>query len=119
MVESCYKKDKHILNPIIDWKEKDVWQFIKQKNIPYCSLYDEGFKRLGCVFCPMQSRKQRLMECQRWPGYEKSFRIAFRKLHENRKEIVKRWQNGDEMFDWWISGIGAGNKNQTKMDFAQ
>src|SRR5690606_8641628 len=40
-VESCYRTQKTLLNPIIDWLDEDVWEFIKAENIPYCSLYDE------------------------------------------------------------------------------
>ena len=53
---------KHFLHPIIDWSTAEVWQFIRDNNIPYCSLYDEGFKRLGCVLCPMESARQTQIE---------------------------------------------------------
>ena len=52
MVEQCYKLSKYYIHPIIDWLKEDVWQFIRQEELSYCSLYDEGFKRLGCVMCP-------------------------------------------------------------------
>ena len=55
MVEVCYKNpSKKYLHPIIDWSDKDVWEFIKQQELKYCCLYDEGYKRIGCVMCPMQ-----------------------------------------------------------------
>jgi phosphoadenosine phosphosulfate reductase len=95
------------LNIIVDWNEGDVWEFIHHHKIPYCSLYDEGWNRLGCIGCPFQSRKTKLKEFARWPGFERSYRIAFRKLYANRlqtnPDAVKHWQNGDEMFDWWVS----------------
>ena len=53
MIETCSIKGKHILNPIIDWTDKEVWDFIKLRNLPYCKLYDEGFTRLGCIGCPL------------------------------------------------------------------
>lgn len=55
-------QDKIIINPIIDWSEADVWEFIKLTKIPYCSLYDQGFKRLGCLFCPMAAKRERERE---------------------------------------------------------
>jgi phosphoadenosine phosphosulfate reductase len=36
----------HFLHPIIDWTDSDVWEFIHLYKLPYCSLYDEGFKRI-------------------------------------------------------------------------
>ena len=54
MFEVCRTdKTRYFLHPIIDWTSADVWDYIKTNSIPYCSLYDEGFKRLGCVLCPM------------------------------------------------------------------
>lgn len=31
------------LNPIINWSYPDVWTFLKDLDVPYCKLYDEGF----------------------------------------------------------------------------
>lgn len=38
-------------NPLIDWSEEDVWAYIKTHNIPYNSLYDKGYRSIGCVPC--------------------------------------------------------------------
>ncbi len=103
MIEVCLKdSSKSYVNPIIDWSENDVWEFIKENKIPYCSLYDEGFKRLGCVMCPMNYN--RIKEAARWPMFRKSFELAFIKLWEKnyKRESYKRWENGKEMFDWWL-----------------
>ena len=40
---------KIMIRPIFDWDDNDVWTFIRQQNITYCCLYDQGFKRLGCL----------------------------------------------------------------------
>jgi len=38
-------------NPLAFWLDKDIWQYIKEKKIPYCSIYDKGYSRTGCMFC--------------------------------------------------------------------
>lgn len=39
------------INPLIDWTEKQVWDFIKENNVPYNKLHDEGFASIGCQPC--------------------------------------------------------------------
>ena len=62
MLENCVIRSKHILNPIIDWETHHVWDYIKKHKLKYCELYDKGFKRLGCIGCPMVGIKQRRFE---------------------------------------------------------
>lgn len=61
-------KDKILLNPIIEWTEQDVWEFLdKVVEVPHCELYDQGWTRIGCVCCPMASVKNTIRDEQRWP----------------------------------------------------
>lgn len=39
------------INPLIDWSEEQVWDFINQNNIPYNKLHDQGFRSIGCQPC--------------------------------------------------------------------
>ncbi len=107
MVEHCFKdRHKKYLHVIIDWSDDEVWQFIGEQELPYCKLYDEGWKRIGCLMCPMAS-KQRLKAAKRYPWYVKRFIKAFEELYANRKTqgktSVDRWQSGEEMFWWWLN----------------
>ncbi len=45
------RPDCMMLHPILEFTEVDVWAYIMQENIPYCSLYAEGYRSLGCVPC--------------------------------------------------------------------
>lgn len=108
MVEHCYKRTKVTINPIIDWTDRDVWDFIKAESIQYCSLYDEGFERLGCIGCPMAKRREREIEFLRWPKYKNAYLLAFQKMLDER--IRKGKLTGDSkmgttpqsVFNWWM-----------------
>ena len=107
MVEQCYKRHKTVLNPIIEWTDEDVWEFIKTNGIPYCSLYDEGFKRLGCIGCPMAGTKGREKEFMRWPKYRDSYIRAFDKMLQERKKNTKldgswRLATAKDVYNWWM-----------------
>ncbi len=103
-VEMCYRRNKTLVNPIIDWEDSDVWNFIRKNKIPYCSLYDEGFHRLGCIGCPMARRKGRERGFIRWPKYKKAYLNAFEKMlaERNRKSKEAKWMTATDVFNWWM-----------------
>lgn len=87
LVETCFQDTtKRYINPIIDWANDDVWTFIDREHLSYCLLYDEGWKRIGCLFCPMTYKKQRLAEVTRYPKYAAAFRKSFKRLFQYKKE---------------------------------
>lgn len=62
-VEQCFRTSKTILNPIIDWEDDDVWEFLNDvAKVPHCELYDQGYKRLGCIGCPMSVNREAELE---------------------------------------------------------
>ena len=105
-LEHCIPKQKYICNPIVDWSEENVWRFIKEQKLPYCSLYDEGFHRLGCIGCPMASKKEKLRSFERWPKYRDQYIRTFDKMIAARKEagLPTEWKTGEEVMQWWIDG---------------
>lgn len=108
LVEQCYKHHRTTVNPIIDWSDREVWEFIRSNCIPYCELYDDGFNRLGCIGCPMASRNQREKEFLRWPKYKTAYLIAFSKMLKNREakgmfnELSRLGQTPQDVFNWWM-----------------
>lgn len=114
MTEKCYRdKSKTYINPIIDWSDADIWEFIKSRNMPYCSLYDEGFKRLGCVGCPSSNIKR---EFERWPGIAKLWKKAIYDAWRECKDGKKGFSSPDEMWNWYVEGKHYGeDPDQTVM----
>lgn len=84
-----------MVNPIIDWEEEDVWEFLNTNNIPHCSLYDEGFKRLGCICCPLSGAKNMIRDLQRWPKYKDMYIRAFDKMIANHPGEIKMYRRQD------------------------
>ena len=70
--------------PILEWTAADVWEYIEEYKLPYPSLYDEGFDRLGCVICPYRREKQHKLYKERWPGMFKVFEAAVKKWYNKR-----------------------------------
>lgn len=101
MMYHCKTYYKKILNPIVDWTTDEVWEFIKEYEVRYCCLYDEGFERLGCIGCPMAGRENRERDFARYPKYKENYIRAFDKML--KKHPSKRgWKNGEEVFEWWM-----------------
>lgn len=96
LFEPCNRnKRKHYLNPIIAWTATDVWGYIRERELSYCSLYDEGFRRIGCVGCPFERQVERSQA--RWP-----------RIWANYKRAAQRWWDkcetknpGQTFEDFW------------------
>ncbi|MDR1659830.1 MAG: phosphoadenosine phosphosulfate reductase family protein [Desulfovibrio sp.] len=80
-----------IYKPIFHWLEWHVWEFIDAHNLPYPSLYDEGFDRIGCVVCPfiMHKNQAKLDKCkQRWPGIYRVFEHVVTDWYSNYQRHI-------------------------------
>lgn len=100
----CYQHRKRILNPIIDWTESDVWEFIREHNIPYCELYDQGFKRLGCIGCPMGGNKGMKKEFDRYPKFKNLYLYSIKRLMDEREKAGMRqyYESPEAILKWWM-----------------
>jgi phosphoadenosine phosphosulfate reductase len=88
------KKDHVEYKPIFDWSSADIWEYIRHEGLKYPTLYDEGFKRLGCVVCCMDtSKKMNAMKRERWPNMYRILDLYLEKLWEQDKELLTRKYN--------------------------
>lgn len=125
MLHQCVKgSDRIVISPLFQWTNSDVWNFIRGNGIEYCKLYDEGFHRIGCVFCPMASPKIHQLERQRYPGVERAFKRSIQRILDINHNHF--WTNycatANEVFDWYISNKRMDEyfgmiRNQTKLEF--
>ena len=88
-VYSTKEKGKVYL-PILEWSDEDVAEFIKERNIKCHPLYYRGgqfdvTKRLGCIGCPIQSRKKRIQEFKDNPKLLKAWIRAGQRYYTSEK----------------------------------
>lgn len=103
IIEHCQLQGKTIINPICDWADDDVKEYIQQEHITLNPLYSCGFSRVGCIGCPMAGKK-RFIEFARYPKYRDLYIRAFDKMIQVRKQNgkVTQWLSGIDVFHWWM-----------------
>lgn len=97
----CTKRRKWFVNPLMEWTSGDIWKHIKRHDLPYCSLYDEGWDRIGCIVCPYERQIEKSMK--RWPAHWKLMEKAFHKLYARSETCQDKWGSADEMWQWWLA----------------
>ncbi len=108
LFENCRLKAKRVVNPIVDWKDGDVWDFLADAKKPLNPCYAEGWCRVGCVGCPMAGKHGREEEFQRWPKYKDLYILAFQNMlreRERRGKMQGSWRmgtTGQDVFNWWM-----------------
>lgn len=120
VVEQCYRTAKTIVNPIVDFTDSDVWEFIREYDVPYCKLYDEGFTRMGCIGCPMGNKYGREMQFARWPHMRRYYVSAFDAMLKARAErgLTNKlnWKDGRDVMYWWINNAAKVDIDQMNID---
>ena len=103
LFERCEKQAKTVVNPIIDWQEQDVWDYLKENSVSCNPLYECGFKRVGCIGCPIAG-KHRYEEFRSYPKYKQMYIHAFDRMLEVRRQNGKSstWQESYDVFRWWM-----------------
>lgn len=122
MVTCVGGKDKILVSPLLYWTSRDVWEFLNSNNIPHCSLYDKGYKRIGCILCPMSNHKQKVREIRDFPHVKTNWIKAIEWLRENKWTDTSLSKDSEMAFNWWISGKSfkqfyADEYLQQKIDF--
>ena len=53
-------------NPLADWSEQDVWDYIRANDVPYNALHDQGFPSIGCAPCTRAVEPGEDVRAGRW-----------------------------------------------------
>ena len=104
VVEQCFRTAKVVVNPIVDWEDEDVWEYLNDvERVPHCELYDRGYKRLGCIGCPMSTNAA--AELDAYPKYKANYLRAFDRMLKSRNEAGLTnddWDSAQDVMDWWL-----------------
>ncbi len=113
--EKCEIRAKSVCNPILEWTNTDTWDYIHSEKIKCNPLYCRGFDRVGCIGCPIASKK-RYFEFSVYPKYQNLYIRAFDHMIQERlrRGLPTEWKTGEEVFTWWMNE----DPNQLELDLA-
>ena len=113
-VDHCYRTASVMINPIVDWEDSDVWEFLHYYGIRGNPLYDvvetkntfcpRGCHRIGCIGCPMQGSKGMITDLIKYPKYRDGYLRAFDRMLKARKEarLPTEWRDARSVMMWWV-----------------
>lgn len=123
LFENCKLKAKRVCNPIIDWTDKEVWDFLHYAGVKTNPLYQCGFDRVGCIGCPLAKKTARMTEFARWHTYKRAYVRAFDAMIQERKSRGKldgTWRRGTtgiDVYHWWMEdGVLPGQAEMEGFD---
>ena len=85
------------LCPICDWSTADVWEYLGTR--PHCCLYDQGYRRIGCVCCPL-SPENMAGEAVKWPKTAAMLKIGASKFVDKMRRKGFLTATGKPCADW-------------------
>lgn len=66
IVEYDEINNKIKINPLLEWAEEDIWNYIKEHKVPYNKLHDQGFPSIGCQPCTRAIKEGEDVRAGRW-----------------------------------------------------
>lgn len=120
VVENCYRTTSTMVNPIIEWTDADVWELLRENGCEGNPLYKDGYKRVGCIGCPLAGGRKMKLEFVQYPKYRKLYVNAFDRmlLARKKKKLFNTidWESGEDVMRWWC---GDDPKQMTVDDWVQ
>lgn len=102
MVEHCYRTTSTMINPIVDWTDSEVWEFLNHYGCKSDPLYQCGHNRIGCIGCPMSTYRQKILDFERYPVYKQIYIHAFDRMINQHNFETYNWKTGEDVFNWWL-----------------
>ena len=105
LIKFMKSQNDTVVNPIYEWSDRDVWEYIRQEGIKVNPLYERGWKRVGCIGCPLSSYTEKTRCFKEYPTYKANYikamdRMLLKMNAEGRRRFG--WNTGKDVYDWWI-----------------
>ena len=108
----CYRDRSVTVNPIVDWTDRDVWDFLHHYGCEANPLYQCGESRIGCIGCPLAGSRQMKKDFTIYPKYKANYLAAFQRMIEERKRcnlhtewktaLHTEWKTAKDVMIWWL-----------------
>jgi phosphoadenosine phosphosulfate reductase len=56
------------ISPLVTWKDDEIWDYIREHELPYNPLHDDGYPSLGCIPCTSPVGEGEDSRNGRWRG---------------------------------------------------
>lgn len=114
-VEDCYRTVSTMINPIVDWTDEEVWEFLHEHGCESNPLYKKGFTRIGCIGFPMGNGKGQKKQFALYPKIRKCYVNSFQRMIDKRiaDGLPCDWGTGEDVMTWWVGD----DPNQITMNF--
>lgn len=106
------KEVNHVehIYPILNWTDEDVRNFIIDRKLKLAPIYynQRGqidiSKRLGCMCCPLASKRKRILEFQKYPKMAKAYLRAGKQFMDTHPDggVCKRYNN---VYEWFARNL--------------
>ena len=108
-----------MIYPLLRWTESEVWQFLKENDLPINPCYKYG-GRVGCMFCPFSKKKQIEFYEQQFPLFKRNL-IKSLEIYLKNSSLKKEFSTPEEYFEWWKNKENIktykAKKQQLEMEF--
>ena len=115
IIKACKDNKDTIVNPIYKFTNYDIWEYVNKFNVPMNPLYAKGYKRVGCIGCPMGGANHQRTQFADYPKYKENYIKAFDRMVQKRKEKglpCTTFTDGEAVMTWWLNE----NPKQIKID---
>ena len=115
IVQACKQNKDTLINPIYHFTDADIWAYVRKYDVPMNPLYAKGYKRVGCIGCPLGGPNAMRKEFADYPKYKENYIKAFDRMIANRHKKglpCETFTDGQAVMTWWLNE----NPNQIRIE---